>query len=218
MKKNVKGLLITVVLFLFTISGSAQTIGLKGGLNLSTISGYEDVFNAMKDLHIPGVPDISGYSTGYAAGFHFGLMFQYDLPANFFLQPELLFSTQGLKEEATGHEAETSRLNFLQVPVYAGYKIDAGLGLNIILAAGPYLAYGISGSEGAYGDDGTFKRFDAGLSAMGGIQFNKLQITAGYDFGLVDQIDVDGWNTLKDILGLSSVQNRNIKISAGYFF
>jgi hypothetical protein len=159
MKSNVKGLLIIVVLFLFTISGSAQTIGLKGGLNLSTISGFEDANNAITNAAIPGVSGIPGYSTGYAAGFHLGLMFQYDLPANFFLQPELLFSIQGIKEEATGSEAETSRLNFLQVPIYAGY-----------------------------------------------------------DFGLVDQMDVDGWDTAKDILGLSSVQNRNIKISVGYFF
>jgi hypothetical protein len=139
------------------------------------------------------------------------------LPANFFLQPELSYSIQGTKEEIAS-TTETSRLNFLKLPVYAGYKIDAGLGLNIILAAGPYFAYGLNGSEGAYGDDGMFTRFDAGLSAMGGIQFNKIQITVGYDFGLIDQMDIEGWSTAKDILGLSAVQNRNIKVSAGYFF
>ena len=89
---------------------------------------------------------------------------------------------------------------------------------SIILGAGPYVAFGISGSEGSYGDGGMFQRFDAGLSAIGGIQFHKLQITAGFDLGLVDQMGFDGWKTIKDITGASSVQNRNFKLSVGYFF
>jgi hypothetical protein len=213
MKQNVKGLAMTAILFLSTISVNAQIqYGLKAGLNFSTISGFEEANKALADGAVPG------YSTSYAAGSHIGFMFRYDLPAKFFLQPELLFSTQGLQEKATGQEAETSRLNFLQLPVYAGYKIKASSSLSIILAAGPYLAYGINGSKGAYGNDGLFKRFDAGLSVMAGVEINKMQITAGYDFGLVDQMDVNGWNTVKDLLGLPSIRNKNIKVSVGYFF
>jgi hypothetical protein len=213
MKQHVKGLAIIAILFLSTISVNAQVrYGLKGGLNLSTISGFEDANKALADVTIPG------YSTGYAAGAHIGFIFRYDLPAKFFLQPELLFSTQGLQEEATNRKAETSRLHFLQLPIYAGYKIKAGSFLQILVAAGPYLAYGINGSEGAYGDDGMFKRFDAGLSVMAGVEIDKLQITAGYDFGLTDQMDVNGWNTAKDVLGLPSILNKNIKVSVGYFF
>ena len=95
------------------------------------------------------------------------------------------------------------------MPVYAGYKIKAGSFLHILVAAGPYFAYGISGSECAYGDDGMFKRFDAGLSVMAGVEINNLQITAGYDFGLTDQLDVNGWNTAKDVLGLLSIYLNN---------
>jgi hypothetical protein len=54
------------------------------------------------------------------------------------------------------------------------------------------------------------KRFDAGLSAMAGIEFSKFQITLGYDFGLVDV-----WKSAKN---LSSIRNQNIKVSVGYFF
>jgi hypothetical protein len=213
MKQNVKGLAITAILFFSTISVNAQMhYGLKAGLNLSTISGFEETNKALPDATIPG------YSTDYAAGIHVGFMFRYDLPVHFFLQPELLLSTQGVQEKATGLETETSRLNFLQLPVYAGYKINAGSDLGIILAAGPYLAYGVSGSKGAYGDEGVFQRFDAGLSIMAGIEINTLQITAGYDFGLADQMDINGWKTMKDLLGLPSILNRNIKVSVGYFF
>jgi len=62
------------------------------------------------------------------------------------------------------------------------------------------------------------ERFDAGLSAIAGIEFRKFQITLGYDLGLVDAMDVDGWKTMKDLAGLSSIRNQNIKVSVGYFF
>ncbi|MDR2086207.1 MAG: PorT family protein [Dysgonamonadaceae bacterium] len=176
------------------------------------MSGWKDAYEAMDGSSIPG------YTIGYASGVHLGLIVQYDLSTKFFLQPELLYSMQGMTEKATNQGSETSRLNFIQLPVYAGYKVNLGLDLNLILAAGPYLAYGINGSKGAYGSDGMLNRFDAGVSVMGGLQFNKVQITVGYDHGLFDQMDVNGWDTAKDILGLSSIQNRNVKLSAGYFF
>lgn len=77
------------------------------------------------------------------------------------------------------------------------------------------MGYGIHASDDAFDQ---FKRFDFGLSAMGGIQFNKLQITIGYDLGLTDNVDIDGWKTAKDIYGLSSICNRDFKVSVGYFF
>ena len=180
MKKScIRVIAIAVMAFLFSISGNAQLkFGVKGGLNLSSMSGMVEMIKAANELglEIPG-----SYRVSYTPAFHLGFMAQCNLPANFFLQPELLFSMQGLKEEMSGYGTEISRLNFLKLPVYAGYKVNAGLGLDIILGVGPYAAYGFYGSEGAYGKDGIFQHFDAGLSAMGGIQFNKLQVTVGYD-------------------------------------
>jgi hypothetical protein len=209
MKQNVKGLVITAVFILFSISVNAQLHwGLRGGLNLSTMSGWEDA-NEVNGVGIPG------YSTGYSAGSHLGLISQYDLSTEFFLQSELLFSIQGIKEKARDYRTETSRLNFIQLPVYAGCKINIVSDLHFIVAAGPFLAFGIYGSDDAYEK---LQRFDAGASFMGGLQFRKTQLIFGYDLGLVDQYDVSGWKTAKDVFGLSAIQNRNIKISVASFF
>ena len=216
MKKIIKTIAIAVLSFSFSIYCNAQPkIGIKGGLNLSSMSGMVDFMKSAGEL---GFEMPAYYKVSYAPAFHLGIMAQYDLPSRFFLQPELLFSMQGLKEDASGYGSETSRLNFLKLPFYAGYKINAGTGLDILFGAGPYVAYGLFGSEGAYENPSIFRRFDAGFSGMGGIQFDKLQITVGYDFGLVDQMNVNGWKTAKDILGLSPIQNRNFKLSLGYFF
>ena len=72
MKQNVKGLAIIATVLLSTISVNAQVrYGLKAGLNLSTISGFEDANQALAEVTVPG------YSTGYAAGAHVGFIFRY---------------------------------------------------------------------------------------------------------------------------------------------
>jgi len=215
MKKIIKTIAISVLSFSFSIYCNAQTkIGIKGGLNHSSMSGMVEFIKAAGEL---GFEMPYSYGVIYTPAFHLGIMAQYDFPSRFFLQPELLFSMQGLKEEISGI-SEISRLNFLKLPVYAGYKVNVGTGVDILLGVGPYVAYGLYGSEGAYKNPGIFRHFDAGISGIGGIQFNKLQISGGFDFGLVDQMSVNGWKTIKDILGLPPIQNRNFKLSLGYFF
>jgi hypothetical protein len=198
-------ILLASVLFL-TISTQAQVkFGVKAGLNTSTLSGMDGLYETAS----------ANVNVKSRLGFHGGLVAQLNLPSNLFLQPELLFSIQGDKESYEG-ETETSALNYIQLPIYAGYKFDAGLGLNIIFGVGPYFAYGISATDDAF--DELFKRFDAGISALGGVQFNQFQITVGYDLGLVDICDVNGWETAKDLAGLSSISNRNLKVSVACFF
>jgi hypothetical protein len=206
---------ILVVFVLLAMSAQAQVkIGVKGGLNVSTVSGIGKLLLASSE-------SVRACKISSRAGFHAGVMAQFPLPSNFFIQPELLFSMQGLKStvyigasEVTG----TDELNYLQLPVYAGYKINVGTGLDVIAGVGPYFAYGISGTDDAFDSDEGLKRLDIGASALAGIQFYHLQITIGYDLGLTDMVDINGWNTAKDLLGLPNICNRNLKFSVGYFF
>lgn len=221
--KNLRRIIVVITcVFLATIAHAQLNLGLKGGLNVSTLSGY-------KDATTNGLDDLSTLDVKSKAGFHAGLVAQFDIPfTNFFIQPELLFTSLGIKEEYQ-NQKENSNLNYIQVPIYAGYKINAGLGLNIILGVGPYFGYGISGSDITFMDENghtykedifknSFKRFDFGFSAMGGIQYNKFQVTVGYDLGIVDLMNTPEWSTVKDQFNLSSISNRNVKVSLGYFF
>lgn len=206
------------------LSTQAQVkFGVKAGMNVSTQSGYKDLLN-QEDL-IGELGENVDVNIKSKLGFHVGAVLQYNFSnSGFFLQPELLYSNLGLKAEAKlavaggGIYSESDKLNlhYLQLPVYAGYKINAGLGLNILLGVGPYIGYGISGNDDVF--DGMYKRFDFGLSAMGGVQYNSLQITLGYDLGLIDLIDAPGWKTAKDLMDLSSICNRNLKVSVAYLF
>jgi len=206
---------LTIIVASLTISLTTQAqvkFGVKGGLNASSIAGMEKFLKLGNEAGGFGYDKIE---TSYKLGFHAGLMAQIDLPGtNVFFQPELLYSAQGVDAEADG-ESDNVSLGYLQLPIYVGYKFNAGLGLDVIVGVGPYLAYGIYGNDDYFD---TFKRFDFGFSAMGGIQFNDLQITIGYDLGVINAADMDGWSDMKDAFDLSNICNRNFKVSVGYFF
>lgn len=204
--KNLKSFLF-VALFLISVSASAQiSWGVKAGFNASSLSGFEKFSQKFDEL--------DGFSTSYKPGFHAGIVAQVGITENFFIQPELLYSLQGVAGKLEG-EKDNLNLNFIQLPIYAGYKVNAGTNLNVIFGVGPYFAYGISGTEDVFD---VFNRFDFGLGAIAGIEYSKVQITVGYDFGVTDFVNVDGWKTAKDILGLSSISNRTAKVSVAYFF
>ena len=218
-----KGLIKTSILaglLCFAFSAQAQVdvkVGVKVGFNASNLSSADDlsvdVYDWNGDL-------LYNYEAKYKLGFHLGVMTQLGITESFFVQPELLFSNQGMKHK-WGNESSIFNLNYLQLPIYAGYKVGVGEGLDVLLAAGPYLAYGVYGTNDPFEEDAMgFKlnRFDFGLSFMGGIEFNKFQITVGYDLGLTDIITGDAWQQAKDHNNVSSIKNSNIKVSVGYFF
>ncbi len=230
MKNLSKVLFTALVLFTFVAFTNAQGLkfGVKAGLNASNVSGFGDMMDKTLSYADEFSEEFEGadisYSTSYKLGFHLGLVAQFEM-GSLFIQPELLYSSLGMGNEikakvagVSASESENINLNYLQLPIYVGYKIPAGLGLNVILGAGPYLAYAISGSDDIFSDDGLLKRFDAGLSFMGGVEISKIQVTVGYDLGLVDMVGAEGWSDAKKALDLSSIRNSNIKVSAAYFF
>ncbi len=229
-----KRMMIVLAILLFASSVSAQEIevGVKAGYNASYMTGLSQMFAAMNNMD--GVDAVDG-STSIRSGVHAGLMMQMGLTQLLFLQPELLYSMQGVKLDgsitAEGQlftQKTTTTLHYLQLPVYFGCKFNPEAESNIIMALGPYVACGLGGSEkdkdsglaqDMFGEHGFFKRIDVGLSFLVGTQlFNKMQLSVACDLGLIDVVDVQGWKTAKDLLGLSSVCNRNFKISLAYFF
>jgi hypothetical protein len=101
-------LLLTVSLsFLAYCSYSQITFGLKSGINIATTKGV---------LEFPK-NRIGWYAGGYA---------MIPLHNNFFLETELLFSSKGQRtNEIIGAQAKSvTRLNYIDIPIMATYKID----------------------------------------------------------------------------------------------
>jgi hypothetical protein len=182
--------------------------GIKGGINLSTFAGLEETFDLINEVQGTKLKSEN------KIGFHIGLIGQLNMTDRFILQPELLFSLQGDKGKK-GYALFTDDLYYLQLSVPLVYKIDV-LSRMIILGTGPYLAYGIAGSENTF--DAGIKKFDYGFTFLGGVQFGKIQITCAYDLGMYEIINTKRWNIVKGIDGIPALHSRNLKISLGYFF
>lgn len=117
MKFNLLTLLL-VCTIIGTASAQSFNIGIKGGLNLYTLSGDNDGGN------------------DYKPSFHIGLLGHIHMSQNFALQPELVFSAQGTKYG----DDQNFDLKYVNVPLLFQYMFDNGFRLQ----AGPQLGFLVS--------------------------------------------------------------------------
>jgi opacity protein-like surface antigen len=201
-----KIIFVGIAVLSFSVS-TAQKVnfGVKGGLNVSTLTG--DV----EDLD----PKI---------GFHLGGFAEIKLNEKFSIQPELMFSTQGAKAEyiddfegfAVNIE-ENLKINYIVLPIMAKYyvsekfSIQAGPQIGFLISAKDEITASFEGesqSEEIDIKDET-KSIDFGLNLGFGYNFtDKLFADARYNIGLSsipDDSEVD-------------VKNGVFQLSLGYRF
>lgn len=233
--KNLKTFLLLFLLICLNINISAQTspfhFGVKAGLNLST-------------AHV-GDASASKFKPGY----HVGATVEYQLQKNFLIQSGLFFSAKGSKQEdlnssdyVGGKPDFTHTYNqlYLEIPIYAAYKLYLSNKVNLVLGAGPYVAYGIGGktkqklNSGIWADgvteiewdtfgDGVFdenrdwlrgeslNKFDFGAGVKADLEYNRYILGVGFSASIIDIMKNDDYMD-------SKYRNLNISISLGYKF
>jgi len=199
MRKKV--LLVVSVAILTMVYAQAQIdFGVRAGLNLTNIKYSGGGFSMSPDMK---------------PGFQLGVVGEISVIESFVIQPGIIFAQQGYKLD----KWKTS-LNYIQIPVNAMYKVDLGCA-NLLLQAGPYFGFGISGKtkydgEGSdkikfgSGDDADIKVLDLGLGIGAGFQFGAIQAGIGHNFGLMN-IDPENSSDYK-------VKNNGLAITLTYFF
>lgn len=182
MKKRNRILATLIVLFTTSIAVNAQSkdsnaeFGVKGGLNFSNMY-TEDV-------------DDNNVLTSFNAGIYAKLPITNAIA----IQPELLYSRKGAELVYDNLFAEGTakfKLNYIEMPVL----LKLNLTNNINIHAGPYFAYlvdaqvtnetknGTFDFEDNYDND-DFNKFDYGLSAGVGLDFQSLGVGVRYNYGL----------------------------------
>ncbi|MDD2475258.1 MAG: porin family protein [Dysgonamonadaceae bacterium] len=200
MKKLKLSLVIAFLGMISIVSAQTASLSIKAGLNMSNYYGDDLTDRNMKP------------------GFHAGLGADLELTPNMFVQTGLFFSTKGAKFSDTGEgdwiDANITA-NYLQIPVHFAYKIDVTPGTKVVLHAGPYLAYGVSGKMklgslevNTFDKDLGFKPFDAGLGLGVGAEFGVILVDLGWDMGLTNISRASSGN----------IKNQNAYLSLGYRF
>ncbi|MDH3708933.1 MAG: PorT family protein [Cyclobacteriaceae bacterium] len=188
MKKRFALFLITSLAFA-PVKAQDIKFGAKAGVNLATLQ--------------PDLPDPANKT-----GFHLGGMAEIPLMDMLSLQPELLYSAQGVKDESD--DDEVVRLNYLTVPVLAKYYVIDGLSIE----AGPQFGFLLTAEFEDNGEtddikDNT-KSVDVGLAIGAGYKLeNGLNFCLRYYLGSdINDIGEDP----------EKFKNRVFQISVGYFF
>ncbi len=122
-----------------TMSGSDARIGIKAGVNLSTVkySGFQ-LGNTLNDV------------TKQNVGYNFTVFGDFGVGNNFFIQPGISLQNKGTKFEGTfGNTTgeQTIKVMAIEVPVNAVLRIPAGQAGAFQLSAGPYVGFHVDGKR-----------------------------------------------------------------------
>jgi hypothetical protein len=181
MKKIKIGLLVVLSMLVlspvFAQEQNVTRVGVKGGVNFSNFR----------------VGDIG--DNNIKAGLNLGLFAKLPVSDAVAIQPELLYSSKGSKIEydnfIQGEGEYRFNFNYLELPVLGVFS----LGDHFNIQAGPYVAYLASANVKDLNEDGSienlkdlneenFNRFDYGLAAGIGADFNGFIAGVRYNYGL----------------------------------
>ena len=171
--------------------GKAQEIklGAKTGLNLSTLQ-----------------PELTDSRTS----FHLGGIVEIPIMDALSVQPELLYSGHGAKDQKDSDNNEIYRVDYLTLPVLAKYYVFDGLSVE----AGPQLGVLLSAEREDNGETDDIKddtkSTDFGFALGAGYKMKN-----GLNFGLRYYFGSDVNDISEDP---DKFKNRVFQISVGYFF
>lgn len=193
-------LVFLLLLGLLVQNVNAQKFGIKGGLNLASMSFSEDMGTSVKSM----------------LGFHIGPVAEIEIQESLFFNTGVLYSMKGAKMDYGSEDASTI-LNYLEIPLNVAYKFSVGDKSDLFVQAGPYVGYALSGKS-KFGDESSsidfkedgIKRIDFGLGVGLGIALGPIVPSISYQLGLSNLNDDSEDNM--------TVKNKVLQISVAYMF
>ena len=152
-------LFLCAAFFASTIFAQGSKFGIKAGVNISTI-----------DWDVPGV------NFDNRIGFHVGLLDHIHLSPQWAIQPEVTYSTEGVKQSVPSGEY-TWKTDYVNIPVMLQYMFDNGFRIE----AGPQLGLMVSSDD----NDDIFKSTNLGVGfGLNYLSYSGLGIGGRYVLGL----------------------------------
>lgn len=188
--------IITFMVFGFANAQSTR-FGVKGGLNISNFTGYQEDVKSLVGFHIGGFAEIK-------------------LAKKFAIQPEFLFSTQGTTIEGYNGDSNTTvKVNYLNIPILAKYYITDAFSVE----AGPQIGFLLSAKIRGEDINDLFKSTDYGLNLGIGYDFTEnFALGLRYTIGLSDIADVPDDSQDYPFAYNANFKNSNFALSLAYRF
>ena len=172
----------------------------------------------------------SANTTSNANGAYAGVSFNIPLAGGIGIAPGVYYSMIGSKSSDGGSifgvnisGSNTFMEHAVNVPVYLNYAIELAHDTKVFLYGGPTLQYGLASTvklDGSVGsasgsrtynnyDYDDFNRMNVYLGGGMGFQISALQITVGYDYGMMNQYKGDN---------ATKCHRSNLKLGVGFCF
>lgn len=168
-----KKLLLMVAIALTTLTMSAQEDSkwtVKAGIGLSSVVGEAN--------------------TDAVFAYKIGVFYDYGISEEFSIIPGIEYASKGFKAKSiTGNIS----MSYFQIPIFAAYKFNISDNMKLVAKAGPYVAYGLFGSDilwdggtetNIFDSDTGYKRFDMGIIAGVSLDFDQFTVGIEYSRGL----------------------------------
>lgn len=188
----------------FAVNAQDISFGAKAGVNFASIGGDD-------------TEDVDSRT-----GFHVGVLAEFMLTEQFGIQPELLYSMQGAKGEYSESGIrlkEELKLDYLNLPILAKYKVTPGFSLHL----GPQVGFLLSAE-----DEIEFSMDGETVTETEDIKDFVSSVDFGLTGGLGYELDMGVFFNARYYLGLSNIneegdsdysqQNNVIQLSVGYMF
>jgi hypothetical protein len=212
-------------------SESKSSVIIKAGLNSANISVTDDG-------HVENAKSLKSFHVGVIGDLHLASILSFQ--PGILLSGKGSKTQSGNSSDANYFKATTNPL-YLEIPANLVLKFPLAANAKIFAGAGPYLGIGIAGKNKVEGkvqgvafeskeniewsnDDpttlneeegagfGVLRRFDYGLNALAGVEFDKLLLGVGYGHGLA-KLQSGSDNSSND-----NNKNRVWSFSLGYRF
>jgi len=197
-KKNI--ILLFAVLAVAGSMNAQVRPGIKLGYNLGGVMA--NYLGAAEDLKKTEAGNPSNFQM--KSGFQGGLIVDCPISNVFAIQPGARFAMHGFSDKYTNKLDAIRKFSlfYLQIPVYAQYKLNIAEETNLLFQAGPYVEVGLFGRQSynrngksvdlndaqkkkTFGKDGDIQNaLNYGIGAGVGIEFYRFQLMVAYDFGL----------------------------------
>ena len=200
MKKIAEILMVAALLAVSMPAGAQIHFGIKGGLNVSSISLSKEI--------------IQSYNV---TGFHIGPMVEIMTPLGIGVDGAVMYSQKGMEVRTESALMD----NYFEVPVNLKYKLIMLPLVAPYIAVGPYAEIRLGGGESVWENVHSqiqTKSFGAGINLSAGCElFERLQVGVSYGLALtdnysIDKIEYNGVNT--DI----NIKRKTLSVSAALLF
>lgn len=210
--KNVLSIVFLVAAMLFAANANAQIkFGLKGGLNVTSMSFSEEVFDASNKT-----------------GFFVGPMVKVTVPiVGLSFDAAALYDQKEADVKYTGTEGELGKVNVKQQSINIPVNVRYGFGLsslaNIFLFAGPQWGINVGDKNFKWNESSSYslKKSNFSVNVGAGVTLlNHLQVSANYNIACGKSADASLSKALDAAAnaGKDKSHNNSWQIALGYWF